>query len=167
MEGLFLFCCVWSLGACLVQRPDAKERERFDALLRRTAAMGTIDSERWAMRARAFVARCTVAGRLRACLHCCPAPLTALVLAARRLQPHPRDAPSHTLRRVSPGQLPSRSLYDYQFDVAAGCWRSWKSQVGPYAPPPDGAFAKMLVPTADIVRWGRWSGGWGDRALAA
>ena len=45
MEGLFLFCCVWSLGACLVQRADAKERERFDAFLRGIAAMGTIDSE--------------------------------------------------------------------------------------------------------------------------
>jgi len=46
LEGLFIFCCVWSLGACLVQRPEAKERERFDAFIRAIAAMGTIDSDR-------------------------------------------------------------------------------------------------------------------------
>lgn len=33
------------------------------------------------------------------------------------------------LPSVSPGQLPSRSLYEYVFDVRSGCWRSWKSQV--------------------------------------
>jgi dynein heavy chain len=46
LEGLFIFCCVWSIGTCLVQRPEAKERERFDAFIRSIAAMGTIDSDR-------------------------------------------------------------------------------------------------------------------------
>lgn len=106
---------------------------------------------------------------------------------------------------MAAGSLPLCSLYEYCFDAAAGCWRSWKSQVrrghrgqpflfslcwfdrcqpcictvtvavcyptpfkftrgrvllidhfrsqvGPYCPPPDGAFSKILVPTADIVR---------------
>ena len=39
LEALFLFCCVWSVGACLVQRGEARGRARFDALLRRLAAM--------------------------------------------------------------------------------------------------------------------------------
>jgi dynein heavy chain len=46
LEGLFIFCCVWSIGACLVQRPEAKERDRFDAFIREIAAMGTIDNDR-------------------------------------------------------------------------------------------------------------------------
>ena len=56
---------------------------------------------------------------------------------------------------VPAGQLPAASLYDFSFDAATGRWRSWASQVGPYVPPPDGAFAKILVPTADTVR-ARW-----------
>lgn len=45
LEGLFLFCCVWSLGACLVQRPEARERERFDAFVRRLAGMAPGDGD--------------------------------------------------------------------------------------------------------------------------
>jgi dynein heavy chain, axonemal len=50
LEGLFIFCCMWSIGACLVQRPDAQERDRFDAFMRGIAAMGTVDSDRRASR---------------------------------------------------------------------------------------------------------------------
>lgn len=39
-------CVLWSIGAALVQRPEAKERDRFDAIVKQIAAMGTIDSER-------------------------------------------------------------------------------------------------------------------------
>jgi dynein heavy chain len=53
---------------------------------------------------------------------------------------------------VPPGSLPARPLYEFYFDARAAEWRSWGSQVGPYVPPPDGAFAKILVPTVDIVR---------------
>lgn len=99
MEALFLFCCVWSIGALLLQTQDTRERDRFDALLKQLAGLGTIDAD-----------------------------------------------------RVSAAQLPSRSLYDYVFDVADGCWRSWRSQVGVYVPPPSGEFRRILVPTTDTVR---------------
>ncbi|KAF8069431.1 DHC1 [Scenedesmus sp. PABB004] len=46
LDALFLFCVVWSVGALLVQRPEARERERFDALLRSLAGLGTLDAER-------------------------------------------------------------------------------------------------------------------------
>lgn len=97
--SLFIFCCVWSIGALLVQQPEAKDRERFDALMKQLAAMGTIDSD-----------------------------------------------------RIAAGQLPTQSLYEYCFDVAEGCWRSWRSYVTAYAPPPSGQFSKILVSTADTVR---------------
>lgn len=99
LDALFLFCCVWSIGALLVQRPEAKERNRFDAFMKQLAAMGTIDAD-----------------------------------------------------RVSASQLPSRSLYEYCFDVADGCWRSWRSYVTEYVPPASGQFSKILVSTADTVR---------------
>eukprot|EP00879_Flechtneria_rotunda_P023496 GHRR01024855.1.p2 GENE.GHRR01024855.1~~GHRR01024855.1.p2 ORF type:complete len:118 (+),score=29.60 GHRR01024855.1:423-776(+) len=99
MDALFIFCCVWSIGALLVQRPEAKDRDRFDAFLKQLAALGTIDSN-----------------------------------------------------RVSASQLPSRSLYDYCFDVADGCWRSWSGYVTSYVPPPSGQFSKILVCTADTIR---------------
>jgi dynein heavy chain len=90
---------VWSVGALLVQRPEAKERDRFDALMKQLAALGTVDAD-----------------------------------------------------RVSCSQLPSRSLYEYCFDVDDGCWRSWRSYVTEYVPPVSGQFSKILVSTADTVR---------------
>lgn len=97
--ALFIYCCVWSIGALLVQQPEAKERDRFDALMKQLAAMGTVDSD-----------------------------------------------------RVAAGQLPAQPLYDYCFDVADGCWRSWRSYVGEYVPPAGAQFSKILVSTADTVR---------------
>lgn len=44
--ALFVFCCVWSVGALVVQQPEAKDRDRFDALLKQLAAMGTVDLDR-------------------------------------------------------------------------------------------------------------------------
>jgi dynein heavy chain len=90
---------VWSLGALLVQQPEARERERFDTFMKQCAALGTVDAD-----------------------------------------------------RVPAGQLPAQSLYDYCFDVADGCWRSWRSYVAAYVPPPSGQFSKILVSTADTVR---------------
>jgi len=98
--ALFVYCCVWSIGALLVQQPEARERDRFDALMKQLAALGTIDSD-----------------------------------------------------RVPAGQLPAQSLYEYCFDVADGCWRSWRSYVTAFVPPPGGHFSKILVSTADTVRW--------------
>ena len=54
--------------------------------------------------------------------------------------------------RVAPTQLPNRSLYEYCFDTSEMMWKSWKSYVTAYQPPADGAFAKILVPTVDVVR---------------
>lgn len=28
LEAIFVFCCVWSLGACVVQRPGCEDRDR-------------------------------------------------------------------------------------------------------------------------------------------
>lgn len=97
--ALFIFCCMWSIGALLVQQPDVKDRDRFDALMKQLAALGTVDSD-----------------------------------------------------RVPAGQLPAQSLYEYCFDVADGCWRSWRSYVSAYTPPAGGQFSKILVATADTVR---------------
>jgi dynein heavy chain len=98
-SALFIFCCVWSIGALVVQQPEAKDRDRFDALIKQLAALGTVDSD-----------------------------------------------------RVPAGQLPAQSVYEYCFDVADGCWRSWRSYVSEYAPPTSGQFSKILVSTADTVR---------------
>ncbi|PNH08033.1 Dynein-1-alpha heavy chain, flagellar inner arm I1 complex [Tetrabaena socialis] len=54
--------------------------------------------------------------------------------------------------RVAATQLPARSLYEYCFDTGEGVWKSWRSYLQPYEPPVDGAFAKILVPTVDVVR---------------
>lgn len=54
--------------------------------------------------------------------------------------------------RVAATQLPAKSLYEYCFDTHEGTWRAWKSYVNPYVPPADGAFAKIIVPTVDVVR---------------
>lgn len=45
LEGVFLYCTLWSVGAQIVQRPDAPERTRFDSLLKKLAGMGTVDSD--------------------------------------------------------------------------------------------------------------------------
>eukprot|EP00798_Chlamydomonas_sp_ICE-L_P031817 gene31817-7021_t len=54
--------------------------------------------------------------------------------------------------RTPATQLPSTSLYEYQFDTAEGCWRAWKTYVLEYEPPADGMFSKIVVPTVDVVR---------------
>lgn len=54
--------------------------------------------------------------------------------------------------RVTPMQLPLKSLYEYCFDTADLCWKAWKSYVQGYEPPADGQFSKILVPTVDVVR---------------
>ena len=53
---------------------------------------------------------------------------------------------------LSAAQLPARPLYDYFFDGAAACWKSWGTAVGAYAPPASGRFSDVVVPTADLVR---------------
>ena len=37
LEALYLQCCVWSVGAAVVQTPEAPDRDRLDALLKRCA----------------------------------------------------------------------------------------------------------------------------------
>lgn len=46
LEALFVFCVMWSIGACVVQRPDAADRDRFDQFLKRLANMSMVDGER-------------------------------------------------------------------------------------------------------------------------
>jgi dynein heavy chain len=53
---------------------------------------------------------------------------------------------------VAASQLPAKSLYEYVFDLDDLRWKPWRSMVGPYVPPADGKFAKILVPTVDTVR---------------
>ena len=45
LEALFLFCCVWSIGALLMQAPDARTRDEFDALLKQLAGLDVIDAD--------------------------------------------------------------------------------------------------------------------------
>ena len=28
LEAIFVFCCVWSIGACVVQKPGCEDRDR-------------------------------------------------------------------------------------------------------------------------------------------
>jgi dynein heavy chain, axonemal len=53
---------------------------------------------------------------------------------------------------VSAAQLPSKSMYDFLFDVENKCWKNWKGFVGEYKPPASGKFSEVVVPTADLVR---------------
>ncbi|KAJ7569126.1 hypothetical protein O6H91_01G062100 [Diphasiastrum complanatum] len=53
---------------------------------------------------------------------------------------------------LPPNQLPVESLYEFCFDIHDLKWRSWRSMVSEYQPPPDRAFSKILVPTVDTVR---------------
>ncbi|DBA95316.1 TPA: Dynein heavy chain cytoplasmic [Trebouxia sp. C0006] len=46
LEAIFVFCCVWSLGACIVQRPGCEDRDRFNDFLCHTSGMGTVDHEK-------------------------------------------------------------------------------------------------------------------------
>ena len=34
LEAIFVFCCVWSLGACVVQKPGCEDRDRYKQLQR-------------------------------------------------------------------------------------------------------------------------------------
>ena len=54
--------------------------------------------------------------------------------------------------RLSAGVLPQAPLYEFRFDIAERCWKPWKAYVTAYAPPPDGRFSKIVVPTVDTVR---------------
>lgn len=55
-------------------------------------------------------------------------------------------------QRVPAGQLPSKSLFEYRFDVQETCWVAWQQYVGPYEPPKNNKFSEILVPTVDVVR---------------
>ncbi|CAG9462277.1 unnamed protein product [Pedinophyceae sp. YPF-701] len=99
LEALFIFCVVWSIGACVIQTGDFEDRKRFDSFVKDLAGLGANDGD-----------------------------------------------------RVAATQLPSKSIYEYCFDTESSTWVSWKSLVEPYAPPDDGRFASILVPTADTVR---------------
>jgi len=46
LEALFIFCCVWSIGAVIVQRPEYTDRDRFDAFIKHLASVGLVDGER-------------------------------------------------------------------------------------------------------------------------
>ena len=48
--------------------------------------------------------------------------------------------------------LPAASLYEYWFNIDEHVWVPWKSLVSDYVAPPDGKFAKIVVPTVDTVR---------------
>ncbi|KAF5830619.1 hypothetical protein DUNSADRAFT_14266 [Dunaliella salina] len=47
MEATFVFCVVWSIGATIVQRSDANDRDRFDQFIKtRLSNTGMVDGER-------------------------------------------------------------------------------------------------------------------------
>ena len=39
LEALYLQCCVWSVGATVVQTPEAPDRDRLDAFLKQCAGL--------------------------------------------------------------------------------------------------------------------------------
>ena len=55
---------------------------------------------------------------------------------------------------VQCGQLPATlpTLHDYFLDLEQKKWMPWSTQVPEYAPPPDGKFSSIMVPTSDTVR---------------
>eukprot|EP00965_Chrysotila_dentata_P111998 3703750-Pleurochrysis_carterae.AAC.2 len=55
---------------------------------------------------------------------------------------------------VGLGQLPHKlpTLHDYLFDFEERKWRPWATAVPEYAPPADGKFSSIMVPTLDTVR---------------
>eukprot|EP00892_Ulva_mutabilis_P000668 jgi/Ulvmu1/10601/UM065_0057.1 len=54
--------------------------------------------------------------------------------------------------RILAGSLPSRSLFEYNFDCQERCWKSWRSYVSAYSHNPLVKFSKIVVPTVDLVR---------------
>ena len=54
------------------------------------------------------------------------------------------------VRCLLPTVLPT--LFDYEFNDVEAKWIPWEQQVRPFAPPVDGSFHKILVPTVDTVR---------------
>ncbi|KAJ1617774.1 dynein heavy chain and region D6 of dynein motor-domain-containing protein [Pavlovales sp. CCMP2436] len=61
--------------------------------------------------------------------------------------------PSETASN-GPGQLPGflPTLHDYLFDPDERRWVAWSALVPAYAPPADGKFSSIVVPTSDTVR---------------
>lgn len=53
---------------------------------------------------------------------------------------------------IQAGSLPSKSLFEYNFDCENRSWKSWQSYVSAYSHNPDAKFSKIVVPTVDLVR---------------
>ena len=49
-------------------------------------------------------------------------------------------------------QLPSNSLFDYNFDLETLQWTVWDQYLTPYSPPLSGKFSDIFVPTVDTIR---------------
>ena len=45
LEALYMQCCVWSVGAAMVQTPEAQDRDRLDAFLKQCAGLELADGD--------------------------------------------------------------------------------------------------------------------------
>lgn len=43
IEALFIWCLIWSVGSCLIEKPTIKDRSEFDSLVKRISGLGLID----------------------------------------------------------------------------------------------------------------------------
>eukprot|EP01051_Picozoa_sp_SAG22_P022408 SAG22_NODE_5353_length_1031_cov_1.069742_1_plen_113_part_00 len=55
---------------------------------------------------------------------------------------------------AGPGQIPAGhgTLYEYYFNAAEKKWQPWSDMVDEYAPPADGKFSSIVVPTIDTTK---------------
>eukprot|EP00210_Caulerpa_lentillifera_P005286 g5050.t1 len=43
IEAVFIWCLIWSIGACLIEKPAAKDRTSFDLFVKKISGLGLVD----------------------------------------------------------------------------------------------------------------------------
>ena len=141
LEAYFLHCCIWSTGAALVQTPEVPHRDKLDAFLKQCANMDLASGDTVPIGSLPeqsmyafFIDEDASAWRVSACIGS-----------------HIASDAAHGAALQTQGRLSHPAPYVRSLTGLFGL-QAWTTLVQPYTAPPDGRFASILVPTADIVR---------------